>query len=180
MQFIKKSSASSVGYTEKVTKARVDPSPCTLAPLQGREEAAVHCCHPGRCGIPEKEGNAALAVCAQGWEAAGLLGSSWCPTGWTAERMGMLGTAQRCSQGQHRDIPRDSTEVFPGTAQGYSQGQHRDIPSDSTEVSPGTAQPLMMLQQKAFPGGLWCFCCSSQPSSDSKQEAVGKFRHLQG
>lgn len=80
--------------TEKVTKARIDPRLCypgiSAGYGRGWVMAAVNCCHPGCCGIPVQEGNAAPAVCAHGWEAAGAVGELLVPHRMraAAERMG--------------------------------------------------------------------------------------------
>lgn len=77
--------------------------------------AAVHCYHPGPCGIPVKEGNAALAVCAHGWEAGGAAGELLVP-----HRMGSKedGSCLR----QHRGVPRDSPAPRAAAAKGIAGG----------------------------------------------------------
>lgn len=115
VQFIEQSSASSVGYTEKATKTRADPSLCYPGIFagygRGWATAAVHCCHPGCCGIPVKEGNAALAVCAHGWEVGGAVWELLVPHREDGSCMG-----------QHGGVPGQSPTSRAAAAEGIAGG----------------------------------------------------------
>lgn len=187
VQFIEQSSASSVGYTEKATKTRADPSLCFPGIFagygRGWATAAVHCCHPVCCGIP--------VMCSRlgGWR--GCLGAPGAPQrGWE-----LHGAARGCSRAEpdlpcccsrrhcQGDCGAHRLQAVPHCA---PPAAPRLVPAAGGDGRASAAARARQHSPESWRGDVWMAAALSTPGSrftggcESNQEAAGKFRHLQG
>lgn len=103
VQFIKQSSASSLGYTEKVTNTRADPSLCYHGSSQGVEEAGqwlqlTAVVQDAVASLRRSKTQLLLRVLTAG-RLEGLLGAPGAPQGGQQRGWELHGAARGCSQG---------------------------------------------------------------------------------